>query len=263
MRDIRLYMFQSGTQRCKVHDIKMNQGNGADFEIPIPWFLVTHPEGHVVIDGGLAAEGLANPRAYWGDAVDSYRPVMTERQGCVAQLATLGLAPEDIRFIVLSHLHADHTGAVGRFPKASHIVQRLEYEYAFAPDWFAAGAYVRKDFDRRGLQWQFLEGDATDGYDLYADGTLRMAFTPGHTVGHQSFLVTLPESGPILLAADAVYTLDHWNEKALPGFLTSAVDAARSVRKLRALTEQVGATLVPGHDPDAWLRFKKAPASYG
>ncbi|MGF6312616.1 N-acyl homoserine lactone hydrolase [Bradyrhizobium sp. i1.8.4] len=262
MSSARLYILQSGTQQCKVHDIRMNQGNGADYEIPVPWFLLAHPKGNVVIDGGLAAEGVADPRGYWGASVDSYKPVMTENQGCIAQLATLGLAPEDVRFVVLSHLHSDHTGAIGRFPDATHIVQRREYEYAFTPDWFAAGAYARKDFDRHGLHWQFLEGDATDHYDLFGDGVLRMIFTPGHTLGHQSFLVTLHSSGPLLLAADAVYTMDHWNERALPGFMASAVDSVRSVRKLRALAEQVGAALVTGHDPEAWSGFRLAPGYY-
>ncbi|MFS3133800.1 quorum-quenching N-acyl homoserine lactonase AttM [Gluconacetobacter sacchari] len=262
MSTIRLYMLQSGTQHCKVHDIKMNQGDGADCEIPVPWFLLLHPRGNVVIDGGLAAEGLGDPRGYWGASVESYRPVMTESQGCVAQLAALGLMPEDVRFVVLSHLHSDHTGAIGRFPCARHVVQRREHEYAFAPDWFAAGAYARKDFDRPGLCWQFLEGDATDHYDLFGDGVLRIVFTPGHTPGHQSILVSLPNSRPILLAADAVYTMDHWHERALPGFLASAVDTVRSVRKLHALVERVGAMLVPGHDPVMWSRFRLAPDFY-
>ncbi|WP_024511104.1 N-acyl homoserine lactonase AttM [Bradyrhizobium sp. ARR65] len=262
MNDIRLYMLQSGTQKCKVHDIKMNQGIGIDYEIPVPWFLIVHPKGNVIIDGGLAAEGLADPRGYWGDAVDIFQPVMSKTQGCVAQLAALGLAAEDIRFVALSHLHSDHTGAIGRFPNATHIVQRREYEYAFTPDWFASGAYARKDFDRPGLKWQFLEGEATEGYDLYGDGTLRIVFTPGHSVGHQSFLVTLRNRGPILLAVDAAYTSDHWNEKALPGLMASAVDTVRSVRKLRALAERTGATVVTGHDPDAWPGFKLAPAYY-
>ncbi|MTJ79551.1 MAG: N-acyl homoserine lactonase family protein [Telmatospirillum sp.] len=262
MNDIRLYMLQSGTQHCKLHDIKMNQGCGADYEIPVPWFLLVHPKGNVVIDGGLAAEGLADPRGYWGAAIDAYRPAMVESEGCVARLATLGLAPGDIRFVALSHLHSDHTGAIGRFPGATHLVQRREREYAFTPDWFAEAAYARKDFDRPGVKWQCLEGESTDYHDLYGDGVLRMVFTPGHTPGHQSFLVTLPRSGSILLAADAVYTLDHWNEKALPGFMASAVDTVRSVRKLHVLAERVGATLVAGHDPDAWTTFKHAPEFY-
>lgn len=262
MSEVRLYMFQSGTQQCKLHDIKMNRGNGADYEIPVPWFLLTHPKGHIIIDGGLAAEGLSDPRSYWGASVDSYKPVMTKDQGCIAQLEKLSFAPENIRFVILSHLHSDHSGAIGRFPNATHVVQRREYEYAYTPDWFAAGAYTRKDFDHPGLHWQFLEGDATDHYDLFGDGVLRMVFTPGHSVGHQSFLVTLPHSGPILLAADAVYTMDHWNEKVLPGFMASAVDTVRSVRKLRALADKVGAVLVPGHDPETWPSLTRAPAYY-
>ena len=52
---IKLYMFQTGTLKTKLKYIKMNQGN-EDFEIPVPWFLIKHPEGDVVIDGGNAIE---------------------------------------------------------------------------------------------------------------------------------------------------------------------------------------------------------------
>lgn len=262
MKSLRLYMFQSGSQLCKLHHIKMNQGEGAGCEIPVPWFLVRHPEGAVLIDGGLAAEGLADPKAYWGDSVDTFRPVMTPDQGCLAQLDALGVRPGDIRYVLLSHLHSDHTGSIGRFANATHIVQRREYEYAFAPDWFAAGAYARRDFDRPNLAWQFLEGEATDDLDLYGDGSIRILFTPGHSPGHQSILVDLPGSGPILLAIDAAYTWDHWQEKALPSLMTSASEVARSVRKLRFLAERLGATVVPGHDPQAWAGFRQAPLFY-
>ncbi len=113
-----------------------------------------------------------------------------------------------------------------------------------------------------GLRWHFLEGAATNHYDLFGDGTVKMIFTPGHSPGHQSFLINLPKSGPILLTIDAAYTLDHWNEKALPGFLASAIDTVRSVRKLHQVARQTGAMIVTGHDPDAWPKFKKAPQYY-
>ena len=89
-----------------------------------------------------------------------------------------------------------------------------------------------------------------------------MIFTPGHSVGHQSFLVRLPKSGPILLTVDAAYTLVHWNEKALPGFLASTVDTVGSVRKLHQVARRTGAQIVIGHDPDAWPTFKQAPEFY-
>ncbi|MNG57207.1 N-acyl homoserine lactonase AttM [compost metagenome] len=262
MSDIKLFMFQSGTQLCKYHNIRMNQGVGENHEIPIPWFLLTHPDGFTVIDGGLAVEGLKNPYAYWGSAVEQFTPVMTDRQGCLEQLAQLGIAPKDIRYVLLSHLHSDHTGAIGRFPHATYVVQRLEYEYAFAPDWFTAGAYCRKDFDRPDINWLFLNGVSDDNYDLYGDGTLQCIFTPGHSPGHQSFLIRLSGGTTFTLAIDAAYTLDHYNERALPGLMTSASDIAQSVRKLRQLTEQHGAVLIPGHDVEEWRKYSLAPAYY-
>lgn len=262
MTEKRLYMLQSGSLKCKVHNIKMNQGCGADYEIPVPFFLITHPAGHTIIDGGNPVEVAEDPHRYWGGIADTYYPVLRKEDGCVEQLQRLGIKPEDVRYVLQSHLHLDHTGAVGRFPNATHIVQRAEYEYAFTPDWFAKGGYIRADFDRPGLKWLFLNGHADDYYDVYGDGTLTTIFTPGHAPGHQSVLVRLPNSKPMLLTIDAAYTLDHWNEKALPGFLASAVDSVRSVQKLRSLAEKTGAAVVTGHDPDAWPAFKKAPDFY-
>lgn len=259
--NIQLYMFQTGVLRTKTKFIKMNQSEDV-FEIPVPWFLIKHPKGNVVIDGGNALEVAIDKRAHWGAVLAAYDPIMSVHEGCVEQCRSVGVAPEDVRFVVQSHLHLDHTGAIGRFPRAQHIVQRLEYDYAFNPDWFSAGAYIRPDFDRPGLDWKFLGGEYTDNFDLFGDGVLRMIFTPGHSPGHQSFLVNLPNSGPILLTVDAAYTMDHWNDKALPGLVCSSVDAVRSVHKLHKIAEDTGALVVTGHDPDHWKTFRKAPAAY-
>jgi N-acyl homoserine lactone hydrolase len=132
-----------------------------------------------------------------------YEPMLSEEQGCLPALRSLGIDPGSIRYVLLSHLHWDHTGAVGRFPNAIHFVQRCELEYALVPDWFAADAFARSDFDVPGLAWHLLEGSQTDAYDLFGDGTVRIILTPGHSVGHQSFLVTLPKTGAVLLTIDA------------------------------------------------------------
>lgn len=254
-------MFQTGTLRTKTKYIKMNQGDG-DYEIPVPWFLIKHPQGNVVIDGGNAIEAAIDKRGHWGAVVDAYDPVMKVSENCVDQLKLVDVSPQSIRFVVQSHLHLDHTGAIGRFPKATHIVQRVEYDYAFKPHWFSAGAYIRADFDRPGLNWKFLGGEYTDNYDLFGDGTVRMIFTPGHSPGHQSFLITLPKSGPILLTIDAAYTVDHWENKALPGLVVSSAQAADSVAKLRKLAADTGAMVVTGHDPVTWEGFRKAPHDF-
>ena len=259
--DIQLYMFQTGTLRTKTKYIKMNQGED-DFEIPVPWFLIKHPKGNVVIDGGNAIETAIDKRGHWGAVVDAYDPVMNVKDNCVDQCRSVGVEPADVSYVLQSHLHLDHSGAVGRFPNAQHIVQRIEYNYAFNPDWFSAGAYIRADFDRPGLEWKFLGGEYTDNYDLFGDGTIRMIFTPGHSPGHQSFLITLPNTGPVLLTIDAAYTLDHWNNKVLPGLVCSSVDAAHSVAKLHKIAQDTGALVVTGHDPEHWKNFRKAPNAF-
>lgn len=258
---IELHMFQTGTLRTKTKFIKMNQGE-EPLEIPVPWFLLKHPQGNVVIDGGNAIEAAIDKRGHWGAVVDAYDPIMQVSENVVDQLKMVGVSPGDVRFVVQSHLHLDHTGAIGRFPKATTIVQRAEYEYAHKPHWFSAGAYIRADFDRPGINWKFLGGDYTDNYDLFGDGVLRMIFTPGHSPGHMSFLVTLPKTGPVLLTIDAAYTMDHWENKALPGLVVSSGKAADSVAKLRAIAKDTGAMVVTGHDPDAWAAFRKAPMDF-
>lgn len=88
-----------------------------------------------------------------------------------------------------------------------------------------------------------------------------MYFHPGHSPGHQSFIIRLPGGTNFTLAIDAAYTLDHYHEKALPGLMTSATDVAQSVRKLRQLTERYHAVFIPGHDPEEW-KNRLAPACY-
>ncbi|MDQ6606343.1 MAG: N-acyl homoserine lactonase family protein [Actinomycetota bacterium] len=261
---VRLHMFECGTLKCHVENIKMNQGLGEEYEIPVPWFVVEHPRGLAVIDGGNAAECATDARAHWGGISEVYWPTMTPEQACVPAMKAAGLDPADVRYVLQSHLHLDHTGAlaaVHEFPNAQVIATRTEYEYAFAPDWFAAGGYIQKDYNKPGVPWALL-GETEDGYDVFGDGTIRCWRTPGHAPGHQSFEVTLPNSGTMLLTVDAAYTMDHWDEKALPGFLASAVDAVRSVKKLHRIAARSHATVVTGHDPDAWPKFKQSPEAY-
>jgi glyoxylase-like metal-dependent hydrolase (beta-lactamase superfamily II) len=137
--EIRLYMFQTGTLKTKMKYIKMNQSN-EEFEIPVPWFLIRHPQGDVVIDGGNAKEVSEDMYAHWGDVVAAYEPVMGKKENCIDQLNNIGVDPAGVKYVLHSHLHLDHSGGVGRFPNATYVVQQREYDYAFNPDWFSKPA---------------------------------------------------------------------------------------------------------------------------
>jgi N-acyl homoserine lactone hydrolase len=257
---VKLYFFSSGTTKTKVHFFKMHQGLNEPFEIPMPWFLIVHPKGNVIIDGGNTL-ALARDPYHWEDNEDFW-PVMTEAQHCVNELKQMDVDPDSIRYVFQSHLHTDHCGALGHFPHARFIVQRRELEYAYTHDWYVAGIYIREDFDYD-VDWLFLDGEHDDGYDIYGDGVIRTMFTPGHSPGHTSVVVSLPQTGPVMLTMDACFTRDHYENRAMPGILHSAADVVASVAKIRRVVEKSGAMLVPGHDPDEWPRFLLAPKFYG
>ena len=182
---IKLYMFQTGSIKTKLKFIKMNQGE-EPYEIPVPWFLIKHPQGDVIIDGGMPIEAALDKHKHWGSVVEAYDPVMKTSEWCRDMVKTVNTKPEDIKYVIQTHLHLDHSGAIGHFPNATHITQRLEYDYAFNPDWFSGPAYIRADFDKPNIRWKFLQGKKTDFYDVYGDGVIKIIFTPGHTPGHQS-----------------------------------------------------------------------------
>jgi N-acyl homoserine lactone hydrolase len=263
--EVRLYMFDGGSTYLPLRNVNLGQGgDGEMITTPTIWFAITHPRGHVVIDGGNAPEVAVDAKKHWGAITEMSTPIMSPEQAAVPALNAAGIDPADVRWIVQSHLHLDHTGAVAEiqhFPNAEVLVTRTEYEWAHAPDSYADLGYIRADYVKPDVPWVMLE-DSEDGYDVFGDGVLRCWRTPGHSPGHQSFEVNLPSGESYVLAVDAANSLDHLHERALPGFIVSTMDTVRSVRRLRRIAWRSEATVVAGHDPDQWPTLRAAPEYY-
>lgn len=180
----------------------------------------------------------------------------THEHTAITRLAELGLRPEDVDTLVCTHFDTDHAGFHDAFPQAELVVQRAHYELArsgnprFAP--------TRSHWDAPNLRYRLIEGDT----ELLPGLTL--IETSGHTTGHQSVLVRLPQTGPVLLAIDAV-TLERLftpERKAWP--LDENEEQLRaSTQKLLDLVEREKVALVVfGHDGDQWQSLKLAPDYY-
>jgi glyoxylase-like metal-dependent hydrolase (beta-lactamase superfamily II) len=241
-----LYLFDSGTLAL------------GGVEVPVPFYLVRHPDGDVVIDGGNPLAVARDARAHWGDLADMFVVSMSEDQHCLAQLAQLGVTPDSVRYVVQTHLHIDHTGALGHFPDATVVVHARELEAARAADSPTATGYVRADYERPELQWQ---PSATD-VDLFGDGVLRLIETPGHSAGHMSILVSLDRSGQVLLTADAADNRAQWEGREHPRALFSRQQAATSLDRLHRVADETGALIVFGHDAENWAQRQHAPQRY-
>jgi N-acyl homoserine lactone hydrolase len=219
----------------------------AGFEVPVPFFLLRHPDGDVIVDGGNPLAVARDPRGHLGPLADIFGIHMTEDDHCVAQLERRGVEPGAISQIVQTHLHMDHTGALGHFPNATVTVHERELEAARAAQPFENG-YVRADFERPEIEWRPVTGE----HDLFGDGTIRLIETPGHSAGHMSILLSLEQTGPVLLTADAADNRAQWEGRMEPRALASRDDAMRSLELLRTLATEHDAMIVHGHDPKNW-----------
>jgi len=243
---VTLQLFSSGTLEAE------------GVEVPVPFFLIGHPEGDVIVDGGNPLAVARDVRAHWGPLADVFRPRMSAADHCADQLNELGVAPGSIRYVVQTHLHIDHTGALGHFPDATVLVAADELAAARAADPPHPRGYVREDFERPGLDWRELDGEL----DLYGDGTIRLLPTPGHSAGHTSLVLELEETGPVLLTADASDNRAQWEGRLPPRALHSREEAERSLDRLRQLAKETGALVVFGHDPENWSQLRHAPGRY-
>ncbi len=219
-------------------------------QIPVACYLVRTTDGLILFDTGLS------PRAVPGLVRNDPMARFTDEDLLVHRLDALGLEATDIDLVVLSHLHYDHAGGAELLARAELIVQKDEYAYAHYPAPFFAPFYYRKNFDLPDRRWRLVEGDAE-----LAPGVTVLR-TDGHTPGHQSLLVELPDTGPVILTGDACYWQEHFADERVPGVVWNPTQALHSIKRLKTVARLVGARVFPSHDPEFWQTVKQSPEAY-
>ncbi len=249
---MRLYFLHCGSLDLETSVIIPGAPKGQRLTLPIPAMLLQVDGRNILIDTGLPDSCVGNPRALAEEGEPDppeMVPIMDQSQTIVGQLALLGLTPGDVDQVVNTHLHFDHCGGNQHMTASSILVDARELETARSEPGYLPV------FEGPGVRFQTFEGD----FEL-APGAQLLA-TPGHTPGHHSLLVRLPQSGLLLLPVDAVYTKQLWDENAL-GAGANAEDARRSMDRLRQLAQETGAQVIFGHDPVQWKTRRIAPAFY-
>jgi glyoxylase-like metal-dependent hydrolase (beta-lactamase superfamily II) len=229
--------------------------------IPIPFYVIRHPQGIVLFDSGLGVDFKEQTRGWWGHRVVEalFPPEFESEDAALHQLKAMGIPPEDVRYIVVSHLHYDHAGGLRDFPLSAVVVSQAEWRRANSGRWLAR---------LRGIMTEQLVGLADrvrvvdygsgDRFDLFGDGALIVLSTPGHTPGHQSLLVTTGSGKKVLLTGDAVWVRENYQWPAPKSFwirhLEEEADTAwATTLKIREFAERnPDALIVPGHDPRLW-----------
>ena len=250
--DVRLYTIDCGridfTDMANFSDT--GDHDGEHFAMPVPCFLIKHGFDWMLWDAGLGDEIAATPGGR-DIAGLHFRVPRT----LASQLAELKLKPDDISYVGLSHLHADHSGNAALFPRATFLVSPGEVAWASGsptpqgvqPDRVAA---VRRSK---------IAPVAADK-DVFGDGSVRMISTPGHTVGHHSLMVRLPHTGWVILTGDVAHFQVNYDRDLVPLGNASRAETIASIGRVKGLSAHYHARVIVQHAATVFERMPKLPA---
>ena len=267
---MKLYVFSSGALTIGRGVLQNFGPMDPPIQVPVGFFVIKHPKGNILFDTGNNDKIIDN-FDYWPKGMQSLDPVRTPDVAIDVQLRKIGMSPDDIKFVVVSHMHLDHGGNVGKFPHSTLIIQRDEIDYANFPDEPFNGPFIREDM------WVLRAANGSgkpnamnmvilnqQDYDIFRDGSVVVKYSRGHTKGHQMMVVRLPKQGTTILTGDNVYFRENV-DKHIPPNLVLAYDPAaimKSYDYLREMMAMEGADYFTAHDPDAYKAMKHAPEYY-
>jgi glyoxylase-like metal-dependent hydrolase (beta-lactamase superfamily II) len=222
----------------------------ADLDIDYYFWIIREPEGGVIlVDTGFAPE-----------AGDRRRREHHTTPG--ESLPSLGMRPDDVTTIVITHGHWDHTGNIRQFPRAHLVLAEAEYDFWTGP------LAARKHFAAHAEPDEIAELKRARAEDRLTLFTGQHALAPGielievggHTPG-QLIASVATDGGTVILASDAVHFYEE-TERDRPFAIVADLPAMyRAYDTLTQLAAQPGTHLVAGHDPLVQARFAPHPAS--
>jgi glyoxylase-like metal-dependent hydrolase (beta-lactamase superfamily II) len=181
----------------------------------------------------------------WDTGHSMTAPNVAPKVSVMAQLAQLGVKPEQINYVGISHYHRDHTGQVASFPQSTLLIGTGDWNAITAPKpadgvdfapfahWISGGGKV-----------EALPADK----DVFGDGTVLILNTPGHTPGHHGLLVKLREKGVVLLTGDLVHFQENYVTDSVPKGNVSRADTLASIDRFKKLEQDYKATVIIQHD---------------
>ncbi len=236
-------------------------------EMPVFVYVIEHPDGLIVVDTGPVHE-MAVPetirRQPGGKLLSRFtRGEMTPEEEIGPQLQRIGLQPSDVRWVVPTHLHMDHAGALRHFPESQILVHRPEYDFArsrrgrfppiymtgFWPEWFAPSVY---DLEARPFG-PFPESFAPTGH-----GDVTCVPIPGHSIGQVAVIVKR-EDNYLFFGGDHHYRQEWFEEESRSGRRIHAYQwprkAQQTQERITRFLAEFPTVYLPAHDFDAPRRL--------
>jgi glyoxylase-like metal-dependent hydrolase (beta-lactamase superfamily II) len=252
-RTVRLYVLDCGTivsNRPENFGLTREEVFNPNFSDPC--FLVIHPKGMLLFDTGLSDKLVGRPLY---ETMVGYE-AQVKFKSLRGELADIGVTPEAITYLALSHSHWDHVGNANDYAGSIWLARKAEYDFMFRP---GVNADALKNYDAlaRAPHIRYIDGD----YDVFGDGTVVLLSTPGHTPGHQSLYVKLAKTGGVVVSGD----LYHYTQERALGRIPErekTTGTAASRHKVEDFLARTHSQLWIGHIIDWYRDARKSPAWY-
>jgi len=253
---LKLYVLDCGTVQARDLSLFNPQlPKGKQMDMAVPCYVIKHPtRGTLVWDAGLQDKISKS-----SNGVEAYQGAfhLSVKKTMLSQLQEIGLEPKNVTYFAPSHLHLDHGGNANYFTHSKLLMQQSEYQAAFTKEAVNYGFDINHYAKLKSATHISLNGD----HDVFGDGSTIILSTPGHSPGHQSLYVKLPETGPVILSGDLYHFEDNrknygipvWNDKKL---------TVQSFAKIDNILDNTSATLWIQHDPDEAKSKKMSPNFY-
>ena len=237
-----------------------------EMTVPCPAFLIRHPSaGAILVDTGLHPSVATDGSENFGRLAARFgKPALEPGADVPAQLRSRNLDPGEIPIVVMTHMHIDHTSAISEFPNSTFVLSEVEWQAATVGPRPLLNGYRREhydyafefrtvDFDRSGID---SYSSFARCFDLFGDGSIRLAYTPGHSAGHISVIAHLSERD-FVIGGDAVYTEGQLDGSApLAPRPFDAHNYRRSLQELKLFRKEFpDAIVTPGHDPSFYAKL--------
>ncbi len=204
-------------------------------------YLINHPNGRLLWDLGLPTQLVGQPPFTQQIFTVSVEKSITD------QLAELGVVPSELTYVSISHSHFDHIGQVDQVQGATWLVNQKEYDAMFPPD---GSPPADPTLAANYALFQPMEREIIGAeHDVFGDGSVVIFETPGHTPGHASLQLKLPESGTVLLTGDLYHRTESRTLGRVPRFNASEADTTASMAAFEARAEAAGAKVIIQHEP--------------
>lgn len=271
---MKLYVFDLGSLTSDrnlmvsmSHIAKIDNPNCANslMEFPVPGFLIETDEGYILYDTGCHPECMGENGRWPEEFQKQVYFQGDETNWIVYQLEQLGVKPEEIKTVIISHMHNDHAGCIEYFPNAEFIVHRDEFDASircYATHRYM-DSYIWKDTDvwiRQEHKWKFLE--TADGDYEVEPGVTILNLGAGHARGVLALMIELENTGTIILTSDAVYCSDNYEWERAPGVIYDTIGWRRSLKRIKRLAKEKNAQVWLGHDRKQFDTLKLSPKFY-